>query len=159
MELTISIAIIAAGAAMALALGASATASSAEPTGAAAWAGEARYWSDSERGDFADYIQLFSDRFTGWPCGASLPQAKSDLKGTINGLQPGTVLDRRSTVAGAGLVITYYRATAQLRRHPGKIETAVLNVTPTGVRPRRAGKSSAACAALRQPNRGTAARV
>jgi len=120
-------------AATALAVGTSAPASPVEATGAAAWAGEARYWSDGERGDFADFIQLFSDRFTGWPCGASLPQAKSDIKGTIKGLQPGTVLDRKSTVVGPGLVITYYRATWRLKGDAGKIETVVNNITHTWV--------------------------
>jgi hypothetical protein len=127
-----SITIFAAWAATALAVGTSAPASLAEATGPA-WAGEARYWSDSERGDFADFIQLFSDRFTGWPCGASLPQAKSDIKGTIKGLQPGTVLDRKSTVVGPGLVITYYRATGRFRGDAGKIETVVTNITHTWV--------------------------
>jgi hypothetical protein len=101
------------------------------PARAAAWAGEDRYWADSEKGDFADFIKLFSDDFIGWPCPARTPQAKIDLKGTIGGLQPGAVLDRKATAMGSGFVITYYRVTARLRASDGKAETAVFNITHT----------------------------
>jgi hypothetical protein len=90
------------------------------PARAAAWAG-----------DFADFIKLFSDDFIGWPCPARTPQAKIDLKGTIGGLQPGAVLDRKATAMGSGFVITYYRVTARLRASDGQAETAVFNITHT----------------------------
>jgi hypothetical protein len=61
-----------------------------------AWAGEARYWADSEAGDYTDYINLFDEHFTGWSCGRSDPGQKTDIKTTMAGLLPGVVIDKNS---------------------------------------------------------------
>jgi hypothetical protein len=98
-----------------------------------AWAGEARYWADNEKGNYADYITLFDENFTGWSCGGSDPEQKAEIKNTIAGLQPGVVIDKKSSVVGAGLVITYYRATWRKDLGGGKTQTIVANFTHTWI--------------------------
>ena len=98
-----------------------------------AWAGEARYWADQEAGNNADYIKLFDENFMGWPCERPSPARKADVNGLFNGLQPGVMIDRKSSVTGPGFVITYYRATGRIQLGGGRIETLVLNFTHTWI--------------------------
>jgi hypothetical protein len=98
-----------------------------------AWAGETRYWADNEAGNYADYIKLFDEHFTGWACGRSDPGRKTDIKATVAGLLPRVIVDKKSSVVGAGLVITYYRATWRKDLGDGKTQTIVANFTHTWI--------------------------
>jgi hypothetical protein len=114
--------------------GGHASAQTASPGSEAAWAGEARYWADHKAGNSADYISLFDDNFTGWPCRRPQPEQKSYVKKKIlSASQSDFAIDQQHSVVGSGFVITFYRVTERIKLGDGKIETIVENFTHTWI--------------------------
>ena len=111
-----------------------ASAQTSSPGSEPAWAGEARFWADyQDAGARADFINLYDETFTGWPCGRPNPENKSYIRTPVSKTPFGVVIDRRSSVVGSGFVITYYRATGHFKLADGKVETFSNNFTHTWI--------------------------
>jgi ketosteroid isomerase-like protein len=107
---------------------------------AGAWAAEERYWATNIAGDVSNYLEIFDDAFTGWPCRSERPQTKADLLAEGAGLlKPAGVKVRVSledkAASGSGeFVVVYYRAREFHSAADGKEEQLVRNFTHTWVK-------------------------
>jgi hypothetical protein len=105
---------------------------------AGAWAGEDRYWATNVAGDVANYLTMFDEQFTGWPCAAERPSTKADLRALGNRLlEPrkiGVSLEDKAASGGADSVVTYYRARIRQRAPDGSLVTVLRDFTHTWVK-------------------------
>jgi hypothetical protein len=115
--------------------------SSAQPTSqalTAAWAGEDRYWATNLAGDVANYLTLFDEQFTGWPCSSVRPSNKADLRAQGSGLlapaKLSVSLEDKAAGGAEDSVVVYYRARISQRAADGNTVTVLRDFTHTWIR-------------------------
>ena len=107
---------------------------------AGAWAGEDRYWATNVASDVPNYVDLFDDGFTGWPCGAERPQTKADLVAEgaslldAAGVKVRVSLEDKAASGSGDHVVVYYRARVFQHASDGKVDQVVRNFTHTWVK-------------------------
>jgi hypothetical protein len=105
---------------------------------AGAWAGEDRYWATNLAGDVANYLTLFDEHFTGWPCASERPSTKADLRARGKRLlEPGKIsvsLEEKAASGGADSVVVYYRARIHQRAPDEKPVIVLRDFTHTWVK-------------------------